>query len=75
MVRPADRRAAVGLVQTQFDLSQRSACRALGYSRTSVRYESCRPMPAELIAKLKAHAAARPRWGYRRLHVLLRRGG
>jgi putative transposase len=75
MVRPAVRREAVGLVQAELKLSQRKACRALGFSRTSARYQSHRPVPVELLAKLKAHAAKRPRFGYRRLHLLLVREG
>lgn len=42
---------------------------------SSQRYRSRRAADPELRARLRAHAEARPRWGYRRLHVLLRRDG
>jgi putative transposase len=56
-------------------MSERRACRLLAAPRSSQRYRSCRPGQEELRAKLRAHAEARPRWGYRRLHVLLQRDG
>ena len=43
--------------------------------RASFRYRSKRPEQTELQERLKTLAAERPRWGYRRLHVLLRRKG
>jgi putative transposase len=75
MVRPAVRRQAVEHVQEAFGLSERSACRALGFPRASHRYESIRVDAPELVAKLRKLAMERPRFGYRRLHILLRRGG
>jgi putative transposase len=75
MVKPTARRQAVGFLQAEFKVSERRACRVVGCSRMSHRYESVRPVPAALLEKLRAHAAARPRWGYRRLHLLLRRDG
>jgi transposase len=56
-------------------MSERRACRLLAAPRSSQRYRSRRPGQEELRAKLRAHAEARPRWGYRRLHVLLKRDG
>lgn len=47
----------------------------LGFSRSSHRYASRRREPTELLERLRAHAASRPRFGYRRLHLLLRRDG
>lgn len=75
MVRPACYRRAVGLLQDQFEFSQRRACAVLGFRRSSCRYVSRRRLVPELIQELRSHAAARPRFGYRRLHVLLRRAG
>lgn len=68
-------RQAVGLVQAELKLSERQACRALGVSRSSMRYQSSRPVPTALIEKLKSLAMKRPRWGYRRLWLLLKREG
>jgi putative transposase len=75
MVRPAVRRQAVEHVQQAFGLSERSACRALGFPRASHRYESTRVDAPELEAKLREVAVQRPRFGYRRLHLMLRRAG
>ena len=43
--------------------------------RTSLRYQATRPADTELRERLKALAQERRRFGYRRLHVLLRREG
>ena len=56
-------------------MSERRACRVLGVDRTSVRYQARRPPDVELRERLKSLAAERRRFGYRRLHVLLRREG
>lgn len=56
-------------------LSERCACRYVGVALSSQRYRSRRPPAHELRARLRVHAEARPRWGYRRLHVLLQREG
>ncbi len=75
MVRPADYRRAVGYLQAEHQMSERRACRALGFCRASAQYRPRREAPVDLIAKLRELAARRPRWGYRRLHILLRREG
>ena len=56
-------------------MSERRACSVIGTDRTSARYRSRRPDDAELRDRLKALAGERRRFGYRRLHVLLRREG
>ena len=56
-------------------MSERRACRAIGADRASVRYEATRASDEELRERLKALAEQRRRFGYRRLHVLLRREG
>ncbi len=75
MVKPTDRRQAVGSIRASYEFSERRACRVLGLSRSSHRYASRRREPTELLERLRAHAASRPRFGYRRLHLLLRRDG
>ena len=47
----------------------------LGADRASVRYRATRPDDGVLRDRLKALAQERRRFGYRRLHVLLRREG
>ena len=75
MVTPAARREAVVHLRQVFEVSQRRACRAIGIDRSSVRYRSHRPDDALIRARLRELAAARRRFGYRRLHILLRREG
>lgn len=75
MVKPSRRREAVIHLQAVYDVSERRACRATGFHRSSQRYRSRRDPQTELRMRLKELAAARVRYGYRRLHVLLRREG
>jgi putative transposase len=56
-------------------MSERRACRIIGCARMTVRYHSRRPDDAGLRQRLRALAHERRRFGYRRLHVLLRREG
>lgn len=56
-------------------LSQRHACRLVGVARTVVRYQRRTAEVPGLRERLRALAAERRRFGYRRLHVLLRRDG
>ena len=75
MVTPAVRREAVAHLQVTYKVSERRACSALGTDRTSVRYRSCRPDDTPVRARLRELASVRRRFGYRRLHILLRREG
>lgn len=52
-----------------------SGGRATGADRSSVRYQHRRREDAELRVRLRTLAGERRRFGYRRLHVLLRREG
>jgi putative transposase len=74
-VTPAQRRAAATLIQVQFGFSQRRACRLVGVGRSTVRYCRRREDDGVLRERLRTLAGERPRFGYRRLHVLLRRAG
>lgn len=56
-------------------MSERRACRVIDADRKSVRYRSKRDDDAELREKLRELANQRRRFGYRRLHILLRREG
>ncbi len=72
---PAQRRAAVGWLQARYPFSERRACRVVGIGRTSARYRPVADDDAVLRERLRTLAAERPRFGYRRLHALLRREG
>jgi putative transposase len=75
MVTPAARREAAAHLAQIFAVSQRRACSAIGVDRSSVRYRHRRPDDAVARARLRELAAARRRFGYRRLHILLHREG
>jgi putative transposase len=74
-VKPAQKRAAVAYFRAGFRVSERRACRAAGIPRSTCRYRSQARDQAALRLRLRDLAAARVRYGYRRLHVLLRREG
>ena len=75
MVTPAARREAVAHLQVTYEVSERRACTTIGADRKSVRYRSHRADDAAVRARLRELASIRRRFGYRRLHVLLRREG
>ena len=58
-----------------FQISERHGCRLLSCHRSTQRYRSRRSDDRGLALRLKELALARPRFGYRRLHVLLQREG
>ena len=75
MVTPAAHREAAAYLQAAYEMSERRAIRVIGADRSTVRYRSTRPDDTPLRERLKALAHERRRFGYRRLHVLLRREG
>jgi putative transposase len=75
MVTPAVERQAVAHLVDHHGVSQRRACRTIEVPRSSMRYQSRRPADAGLRQKLKELANERRRFGYRRLHQMLRREG
>ena len=58
-----------------FEVSERRACSVLEVDRSSVRYRGRRPDDAEVRSRLRELAAARRRFGYRRLRILMTREG
>jgi putative transposase len=56
-------------------MSERRACKAIGCCRMTIRYESTRPDDRDLRERMKAIAHERRRFGYRRVHILLKREG
>jgi len=75
VVKPAARREVVAYVGQRFGMSRSRACGLIRMHRSTCRYRSRRGDDGELRRRMLAHAAARPRFGYRRIHVLLRREG
>ena len=58
-----------------WQVSIRRACQALPVDRSTYHYRSKRSGQAVLIKRIKEIAETRVRYGYRRIHVLLRREG
>lgn len=75
MVTPAARREAVVHLEQGYEMSERRACSVIGADRSSVRYRHRRPDDCELRRALREAAETYRRFGYRRLHVILRRDG
>lgn len=70
------RRQVVTHLRAAFAISARRAMRLIGLSRSRWHYAPTRPLrDAPIRERLNALAQARPRFGYKRLHVLLRREG
>lgn len=65
----------MGWVREQYPVSERRACGLLEVWRSSWRYRRRRTDDPVLRERLRELAQQRRRFGYRRLHVLLRRAG
>lgn len=74
-VRPDRARELVGNMQASFADSERRACDVFPANRATVRYKSRRLDQASLEMRIKDPAVTRVRYGYRCVHVLLRREG
>ena len=72
---PGLRREAATWAITELDYSQRRACRLIGKDPKTWRYASRRPDDADARVRLRALAAERRQFGYRRLQILLDREG
>ena len=73
MVGPRAKREAVRVVREEGQLSERRACGLIGMNRGSWRYQQKDRNEIALRSRLRALAGERPRFGYRRLHRMLRR--
>ncbi|AWL97878.1 MULTISPECIES: IS3 family transposase [Bradyrhizobium] len=75
VVTPAAKRKAVAHLVAAHGMSERRACKAIGCCRMTMRYRTTRADEAGVRQRMKAIAQERRRFGYRRLHVLLKREG
>lgn len=75
MVTPAAERKAVAHLVEKHGMSERRACKAIGCCRMTIRYHSTRPDDTVLRERMRTIARERRRFGYRRLHVMLKREG
>jgi len=63
-------------MQTKTGISERRACRLVGLSRSTLRYEAVEYAANELLAeRIVTLAHQGRRFGYRRIHAMLRREG
>jgi putative transposase len=75
MVTSAAERKAVAHLVDAHGMSERRACKTIGSCRMTMRYQTTRTDDAGLRQRMKAIAHERRRFGYRRVHVLLKREG
>ncbi|MGQ4810801.1 IS3 family transposase [Agrobacterium vitis] len=74
-LRPDGKRNLVDRIKTDWKVSIRRACAVLKIDRSLYVYKSKRGDQAELKLKIKDTCQTRVRYGYRRVHVLIRRDG
>jgi len=65
----------VAKTQLSYRVSERRACSTLGFPRSTHRYQSVADPQEALRIRLRDLATSRVGYGYRRLHILLRREG
>jgi putative transposase len=76
VVSPDQQRTAADYLEEQYKVSERRICRALGRSRSTLRYvRRRRDDEPPLGREIKRLARRHPRYGYRRIHALLVRRG
>ncbi len=74
-MKPAHRRRLVDEVRADWKVSIRRACACLRIDTSLYHYKSKRGDQAALKERIREIAQTRVRYGYRRIHVLLRREG
>src|SRR5215467_8193212 len=74
-LRPGRRRQLVDEVRGEWKVSIRRACRVLRTDTSTYHYKGRRGDQAVLSKRVREIAQTRVRYGYRRIHVLLRREG
>jgi putative transposase len=74
-MKPARRRQLVDHARSSWKVSIRRACSTLVTEPSTYHYKTRRTGQASLCNRMKEIAATRVRYGYRRIHVLLRREG
>lgn len=74
-MKPAFCRELVKHLQVVWGVSMRRACTIVDGSRSSLYYRHKRDAQAILRQRIREIAETRVRWGYRRIHVLLKREG
>jgi putative transposase len=74
-LKPVRKRKLVDEMRGDWNVSIRRACRVFLVDTSTYHYKSRRPGQAALQHRIKEICQTRVRYGYRRVHVLLRREG
>jgi putative transposase len=75
VVTPRAKKACCEAVVQSHGYSERRACRLVGANRASIRYRSHKLDEGLLSGKITSIAHEKRRYGYRRIHILLKREG
>ena len=75
MVSASQRRSAVRYLAGRYSVSERRGCEVTRTARSTFQYKSIRPSQESLRQKIRDLALSRVRYGYKRIHVLLKRQG
>jgi putative transposase len=74
-MKPARARQLVEYLLTSYRISIRRACGVVSFDRSTYHYRHRRPEQASLRKRIRELSEARVRYGYRRIHIMLRREG
>ena len=75
MVGVSQRRSAVRYLIDSYKISERCGCLLTGISRTGFRYKSSASSQEDLRQRIVDIAHSRVRYGYKRIHIMLKREG
>jgi putative transposase len=75
VVKPSPKRGVVDHLKATYQVSERRACGLVHQARSVYHYRSRRDPRTEVRARMREIAAARVRYGYRKIRVLLQREG
>lgn len=75
MVAPQAKRTCSRYLMQEYKISERRACQLVGAHRSQVRYRARRAVDIKLVERIKAIAFEKRRFGYRRIHMMLKREG
>jgi transposase InsO family protein len=75
VVKPSPKRRIVDHLKASYRVSERRACGLVRQARTVYHYRSRRDPRTEVRQRMRELAAARVRYGYRKIRVLLQREG
>lgn len=73
MVTPQAKKSCLKWIIDKYFLSERRACKLVGIHRATVRYKTKKADETWLIEKIKTIAYEKRRFGYRRIHIMLKR--